>query len=85
MRNVAEKVARLDPDHDQILREILNQFCHHDPVAVAAAAPMIDKEQAGDNDDKNVTQATMMSLDFMEEPIQSVYVCENYGKTVQRA
>ena len=82
MRNVAEKVARLDPDHDQILREILNQFCHHDP---AAAAPMIDKEQAGDNDDKNVTQATMMSLDFMEEPIQSVYVCENYGKTVQRA
>ena len=65
-----------------VLPMLLCRRFHHDP---AAAAPMIDKEQAGDNDDKNVTQATMMSLDFMEEPIQSVYVCENYGKTVQRA
>ena len=32
IRNVAQKVSKLDPNHDQITKEILKQFCPAQPV-----------------------------------------------------
>ena len=79
LRNVAKKVARLNPKTDQITAEILKQFCpkincteENEQVEINHDFPLLDNK--GENETK---------LEFRGEPlIETVYVCEDYGKTL---
>ena len=84
LRNVAMKVARLNPQKDQITKEILDQFC---PKMVNCSL-----QEESELKEENHHEFPLLSdkeenetiLQFKDEPmIQTVFVCEDYGKLIQ--
>ena len=82
LRNVAMKVARLNPQKDQITKEILDQFCP--PKMVNCSLPNEDSKLDLENHEfpwLSNKEENETILQFKDEPmIQTVYVCEDYGK-----
>ena len=81
LRNVARKVARLNPEKDQITAEILKQFC-----------PKINCSETGEekSDAKmeirhefpllSTKEENETQLEFRDEPmVKTVHACEDYG------
>ena len=82
LRNVAMKVARLNPQKDQITKEILDQFCR--PKMVNCSLQNEDSKLDLENHEFPLLsnkEENETILQFKDEPmVQTVYVCEDYGK-----
>ena len=74
------KVARLNPQKDQITKEILDQFC---PKMVNCSLQEESelKEEIHEFPMLSDKEENETILQFKDEPmIQTVFVCEDYGK-----
>jgi len=84
LRNVAMKVARLNPQKDQITKEILDQFCR--PKMVNCSLPNEDSKLDLENHQFPLLsnkEENETILQFKDEPmVQTVYVCEDYGNVI---
>ncbi len=89
IRNVADKVAHLDPANDQIVAEILQQFCNKPTLEIPDDYQPIEDNELSD-DDGNLTDVVKnkFELRFASQPEDNegllsqhaLFVCEDYGK-----
>merc|ERR1711860_12548 len=84
LRNVAMKVARLNPQKDQITKEILDQFCPKMVNCSLQEESELKEEIHHEFPLLSDKEENETILQFKDEPmIQTVFVCEDYGKLIQ--
>jgi len=83
LRNVAMKVARLNPQKDQITKEILDQFCPKMVNCSLQEESELKEEIHHEFPLLSDKEENETILQFKDEPmIQTVFVCEDYGNVI---